>query len=146
MSLYREASGRNPKAVVAAVLGGIALVAIGFALGRATAPEPSVQSQLHELRADARQAADGFELVAIHYGAADDSTREAASAQLGRAETSFERIEDELVLVDPEDVRAARNAIEELSSLVVAGAPAAEVERAAEEARAAVRSAAPGGT
>jgi hypothetical protein len=142
MSLYREASGRSGKAVAAVVLGALALAAIGFAAGRATAPEPSLQARLDDLREEAREAADGLELVAIHYGASNDTTRNAARTQLDRAETSFDRIEDELALVDPTDARAARAAIEKLSSLVAAGAPPADVERAAEEAQAAVRGAA----
>ena len=141
MSLYREASGRNTKALVAAILGAVALIAVGFAAGRATAPEPSLQGRLDDLRDDARQAADGFELVAIHYGASGDAAR----TQLDRATTSFAAIEDELALVDPSATGVARNAIDELSSLVAAGAAAGEVERAAREAREAVRAAAPGG-
>jgi hypothetical protein len=138
MSLYREPAGRSTKAVVGAVLGAIALLVIGFAVGRATAPEPSLEGQLEDLRQEAREAGDGLELVAIHY----DATREAARAQLDRAEDSFARIEDELALVDPSGARAARAAITKLSSLVAASAAAAEVERAADDARAAVRAAA----
>jgi hypothetical protein len=139
MSLYRETSGRSTKAVLVAVLGAVALLAIGFAAGRATAPEPSLETRLDDLRDEARQAGDGFELVAIHYGAADDATREAARTQLDRAEASFARIEDDLALLDPSGTGAARAAIAKLSSLVAAGAPAREVEQAAEGARAAVR-------
>ncbi len=142
MSLYREASGRSRKAVAAALLGAVALVAIGFAAGRATAPEPALEARVDDLREEAREAGDGFELVAIHYGAANDVTREAAQTQLDRAEAAFGRIEDELALVNPSGTRAAHTAIEELSSLVAASAPAAEVEQAAEDARAAVRTAA----
>jgi hypothetical protein len=138
MSLYREPSGRSTKAIVAAVLGAVAFLAIGFAAGRATAPEPSLETRLENLREDAREAGDGFELVAIHY----DTTREAAQSQLDRAEASFGRIEDELALVDPSGTRAARTAITKLASLVAAGAPAAGVEQAAEDARLAVRAAA----
>jgi HAMP domain-containing protein len=146
MSLYRETSGRSAKTLALVALGAVALLAIGFALGRATAPTPSLETQLAELRQDARPAADALELVAIHYGATNDSTREAASSQLDRARASFEAIEDELALVDPEHTHAARAAIEELSSLVASDAPAAEVERAAADAEAAVRAAAGDGT
>jgi len=145
MSLYRETSGRSAKTLALVALGAVALLAIGFALGRATAPTPSLESQLAELREDSRPAADALELVAIHYGATNDSTREAASSQLDRARASFEAIEDELALVDREHTRAARAAIEELSSLVASGAPAAEVEQAAADAEAALHAAA-GGT
>ena len=141
MSLYRETSGRSAKTLALVALGAVTLLAIGFALGRATAPTPSLESQLAKLREDARPTADALELVAIHY----DTTREAASSQLDRARASFDAIEGDLALVDPAQTRAARAAIEELSSLVASGAPAAEVERAAADAEAAVRAAA-GGT
>ena len=119
---------------------------IGFALGRATAPTPSLESQVADLREDARPAADALELVADPLRATNGTTRAAASAQLDRARASFEAIEDELAIVDPDRTRAARAAIEELSSLVASGAPAAEVERAAGDAEAAVRAAARDGS
>jgi hypothetical protein len=138
MSLYREASGRNAKTTVAAILGALALVAGGFVAGRTTAPEPSLESQLGALREDALQAADGFELVGIHYEASSDAAR----TQLDRALAAFAGVEDELALVDADGTAAARSAVDELSSLVAAAAPPDEVEGAAEAARAAVRSAA----
>jgi hypothetical protein len=115
----------------------LVLLAIGFAIGRATAPEPSLESQIADVREQARPVADALELVAIHY----DASAEAASAQLDRAVASFDDVEDELALVDPDGTTAARSAIEELSSLVSSGAPSAEVERAATAAEQAVRSA-----
>ena len=84
---------------------------------------------------------DALELVAIHYGASNATTREAAGVQLDRAVASFGDIEDELTLIDPAGARAARAAIEDLSSLVSSGAAAAQVEQAAAEAEAAVRAA-----
>jgi hypothetical protein len=142
MSLYREASGRNAWTIAAIALAGVVLLAIGFAVGRATAPEPTLGSQLADLRQEAREAADGFELVAIHYGATNETTRDAASTQLARAKESFEGVAGELELVDAAGTEDARAAIENLSSLVAAGAPAAEVEQAAADAESAVRAAA----
>jgi hypothetical protein len=138
MSLYRETSARSRKAIIGAVLGALILLAIGFAVGRATAPEPSLESQIADVREQARPVADALELVAIHYGA----SAEAAGAQLDRAVASFEDVEDELALVDPAGTTAARTAIEELSSLVSSGARTATVERAAAAAEEAVRAAA----
>jgi hypothetical protein len=137
MSLYRETSARSKKAIAGAVLAASVLVAIGFTAGRATAPEPSLQSQVAEVREQARPVADALELVAIHY----DASAEAAGAQLDRAVASFEDVEDDFALLDPSGATAARVAIEELSSLVSSGASAAEVERAAADAEAAVRAA-----
>lgn len=142
MSLYRETSGRSRKVIGAAVLGAVVLLAVGFLVGRAAAPEPSLEAQVADVREDAREAGDGLELVAIHYGATNDTTRDAARTQLDRAEAAFENVEDELALLNTAGARAARGAIENLSSLVAEGAPPAEVERAAADARAAVRAAA----
>ena len=142
MSLYRETSGRSKTAIGAAVLACLALVAVGFAIGRVTAPEPSLESQIADVREQARPVADALELVAIHYGASNDATREAAGAQLDRAVASFEDVEGELAVLDPAGTTAARSAIEQLSVLVSSGASAAEVERAAAEAEEAVRAAA----
>lgn len=142
MSLYRETSARPTRAIAAIVVASGALLAIGFAVGRATAPEPSLESQVADVREQARPVGDALELVAIHYGAANDTTREAARAQLDRAVTSFEAVEAELALLDPAGTAAARSSIEHLSSLVSSGAPTAEVERGAADAEAAVGAAA----
>ena len=142
MSLYREASGRGKTVVGAVVLGAaVAMLALGFFVGRATAPEPTLDSRIADLREQARLVTDALELVAIHYGASNATTREAAGVQLDRAVASFGDIEDELTLIDPAGARAARAAIEDLSSLVSSGAAAAQVEQAAAEAEAAVRAA-----
>jgi hypothetical protein len=142
MSLYREASGRNTMVVGTVLIGAaVAMLAIGFFVGRATAPEPTLETRIADLREQARPVADALELVAIHYGASNATTRDAAGIQLDRADTSFGDIEDELAVVDPAGATAARAAIEDLSSLVSAGAPAAQVEQAASEAEAAVRAA-----
>jgi hypothetical protein len=138
MSLYRETSARSTKAIAGAVLGALILLAIGFAVGRATAPEPSLESQIADVREQVRPVADALELVAIHY----DASAEAARAQLDRAMASFEDVEAELALIDPAGTTAARTAIAELSSLVSSGAAAAEVEGAAAAAEEAVRAAA----
>ena len=117
------------------------MLAIGFVVGRATAPEPTLETQIAGLREQARPVAGALELVAIHYGASNATTREAAGVQLDRAVASFEDIEDELALIDPAGATAARTAIADLSALVSTGAPAAQVEKAAAEAEAAVRAA-----
>ena len=118
MSLYREASGRGKTVVGAVVVGAaVATLALGFLVGRATAPEPTLDSRIAELREQARPVTDAL------------------------AVASFGDIEDELTLIDPAGARAARAAIEDLSSLVSSGAAAAQVEQAAAEAEAAIRAA-----
>jgi hypothetical protein len=138
MSLYRQVA--RPSGWVAAAVA-IALVvglALGFALARATSSEPTLADAVAELQADAGPAADALELVAIHYG----TTEEAARAQLERAQAEFEAVEPRLALLSPADTRNAAAQIDELVALVRDAAPAADVERAADRARDAVRHAA----
>ena len=138
MSLYRQAgrrSGSLAVAVVAALLIGFGL---GYVVSRATADEPTLEEAIADVQSEAAPVADALELVGIHYATA----REAADAQLERAEESFEDVRPELELLSREATDAAAQAIDQLASLVESGAPAAEVEQAAERARATVRRAA----
>jgi hypothetical protein len=142
MSLYRQVG--RPSGWVAA--GAVAVLAaglvLGFALARVTASEPTLGDRVAELRADAAPAADALELVSIHYGAKDETTRAAAREQLQRAEEAFAAVEPRLKLLAPDEAARARRAIDRLASLVRAGAPAREVEAAAAAARQDVRTAA----
>lgn len=138
MSLYRQA-GRSGRGLV--IVGLVALVAglgVGFGAGRATAEKPTLQDRVAELQAETGPAADALELVAIHY----ESARAGADAQLERARAAFEDVEPQLRLLSPADTAEAAEAIRRLEGLVRASAPAAEVERAAEDARRTVRRAA----
>jgi hypothetical protein len=141
MSLYREPGRRSRTKLVVGLVVAIALLAIGFGIGRTTAPEPSLESQLADLRAEAAPAADALELVSIHYGATSETTRDAAQEQLDRAEALFANVEERLTLVDPAGTKEARAEIAALASLVAAGAPQAQVEQAAADAEDAVRTA-----
>jgi hypothetical protein len=138
MSLYRQA-GRRSGWLVAFV--SIALVVgflIGLGVSRATTDDDTFEDAFAGVQADAERAADALELVGLHYATAP----EAAGQQLERGQQSFDAVRPELELVSPVETRAAAASIKILSSLVDRGAPAAEVERAAQEARAAVRRAA----
>ena len=138
MSLYRQAGRRSGWLAVALVVALLVGFGIGFGVARATAEEPSLEDAIADVQADAGPVADALELVAIHYETAQD----AAQQQLGRAEESFGEVRPELELLSPEETSEAAEAIEELASLVESGASPAQVERAAEEARASVRHAA----
>jgi hypothetical protein len=143
MSLYREPGRRRWTTIVVAAVAALVLLAIGFGIGRATAPAPSLASQLSDLADEVAPVADALELVPIHYESTNATTREAARAQLERAEELFADVEAELALVDPAGTAAGRRAIADLADLVETGAPAAEVEAAAASAVDAVRAAAP---
>ena len=138
MSLYRQAGRRSGWLVAAVVVALLVGFGIGFAVSRATAEEPTVEAAVASVQEDAGATADALELVAIHY----ETTEAAALQQLLRAEESFEEVKPELQLLSPEETADAEQAIERLASLVDQSAPAQQVERAAEEARATVRRAA----
>jgi len=134
MSLYRQA-GRRSGWLVAVVLGGLlAGFALGFAVSRATADEPTFAEAFLDVQGEAGVVADALELVGIHY----ESSPEAARAQLGRARESFAEVEPDLRLVAPAETTEAADAIARVESLVQRDAPAGDVEAAAELAREAV--------
>jgi hypothetical protein len=143
MSLYREPGRRGWTAIVVAAITALVLLALGFGVGRATAPEPSLASQLSDLADEVGPVADALELVPIHYESTNAATREAAREQLERAEGLFADVEAELAMVNPAGTAAARRSIAALADLVAAGAAAAEVEASAAAAVEAVRAAAP---
>jgi hypothetical protein len=138
MSLYRQV-GRGRGWLAAALVGALLVgFGLGFAVSRATTEEPTLTDAVADVQAEAGTTADALELVAIHY----ETSREAASEQLDRARESFAEVQPDLRLLAPEEAAAASEAIERVESLVAGNAPASEVERAAESARAAVRRAA----
>ncbi len=138
MSLYRQAGRRSGWLAAAVVVALLVGFGIGFAVSRATAEEPTVEEAVASVQEEAGETADALELVAIHYR----TTEAAAGQQLQRAEESFDEVRPDLQLLSPEETADAGQAIERLAALVNQSASADEVERAAEEARAAVRQAA----
>ena len=138
MSLYRQAGRRSGWLAAAVVVALLVGFGIGFVVSRATAEEPTVEEAVASVQEEAGETADALELVAIHY----ETTEAAALQQLLRAEESFEEVRPDLQLLSPHDTADAGQAIERLAALVNQSASADEVERAAEEARAAVRQAA----
>ena len=137
MSLYRQAGRRSGWLAAAVVVALLVGFGIGFAVSRAT-EEPTVEEAVASVQEEAGEIADALELVAIHYR----TTEAAAGQQLQRAEESFDEVRPDLQLLSPEETADAGQAIERLAALVNQSASADEVERAAEEAHAAVRQAA----
>jgi hypothetical protein len=138
MSLYRQAGRRSGWLVAFVSIALVVGLLIGFGVSRATTDEATLEDTFAEVQADAGRAADGLELVGIHY----ETDPAAAHQQLERGLESFEAVRPQLMLVSPAETQEARSRIQHLSSLVNHSAQAAEVARAAEDARAALRRAA----
>ena len=150
MSLYREVGrGRAPTLVAVCVVALVAGLVAGFLAGRASAPDPSVADALEQVQREARPVADSLDLVPIEYAQAvrdgevvAETEYEAAEAAVERARDGFAGVHEDLAALAPDEARRAGDSLEELAALVERRAPAREVERAADEARAAVRDAA----
>jgi len=138
MSLYRQVGRRSgwlAASFVAVLLVGFA---VGFGVARVTEEEPTLTDAVAKLQSDAEPTADALELVALHY----ETSKEAARAQLERAQESFAGLEPELRVLTPEGAAAAAAAVVRVERLVESDAPADEVVQAAQAAEAAVRRAA----
>jgi hypothetical protein len=142
MSLYRQTRGPSARRTTIVLVTGIAVLAAGFGLGRATAPEASLADNLASLRADASEITDALELVPLHYESTNTTTRQGARDQLARARERFADLEPDLRLLDAARAAAASRALSGLGRLVDEDAPSTEVEAAAARARDAVRAAA----
>lgn len=142
MSLYRQAGTSTTRRVV--IGGGVALIvlAVGFVLGRATAPSTSLESNVASLQDEASVITDALELVPLHYESSNETTRQGARDQIRRAVEQFGELEPELAVVGAEETRRASTALQELERLANEDAAATEVEAAAGRAADAVRAAA----
>lgn len=136
MSLYREVGAARRSIAAGALVALVAGLAVGFGIGRGTAPEPALSEQLAEARASIRPALSGLELVSIEYPEAVRGTEivaeteyEAARAQASTAVDLVSRA-GELEAVDPEGHAAALAATGEVADAV----EAVEEPRAVEEA------------
>jgi hypothetical protein len=142
MSLYREVGGRGRRLafVVAAVL--LAGVVAGFALGRATASQPTFADNVARVQATAREIVDALELIGVEYPQGGDTEEAAARSAFDRAVRRFAEIRSDLALLDRTEADEARGALTLLGILLDKNAPAARVGEAATAAEKAVREAA----
>jgi hypothetical protein len=142
MSLYRQAgrtSGRTllVAAVAALVLGLVA----GYALGRSTAPEPTLADNVADLRTKLAPAQEGIELTTTEYGQAIRDGRvvapteyQAAQADVKRASDAVARVRADLRAFDPKRAAALEDAVTALGAGVSRKADPAEVKRLREDA------------
>jgi hypothetical protein len=138
MSLYRQAGRRSGWLLAAGVVALLVGFGIGFAVAQAVSDDPTFEDAVADVQAEAATTADAFELVALHY----ESSPEGARDQLARAQELFAEGEPDLRLLAPAEAAAAAQALQRVESLVDESASAAQVEEAAEAARAAGRRAA----
>jgi len=147
MSLYRQPRAARPLllagiAVIALLIGG----AIGFALGRSSAPEPSAQDVVAHLRDQLRPLAAGLELLPTEYPQALSGGGESAAVtgDLGRIRSALAAAAPDLRTLDPAGARALADRVAALEQAIAARVPAAQVQRLAAAAQDALASV-PGG-
>ncbi len=144
MSLYRQAGGRGPRAIVAALLAGVLIGALaGYPAGRGSVEAPSAAELVADARAELRPVAAGLELVPIEYegtlrgGEVESPTEyQAAKDAVLRAEQALRSAGQDLEAVDPDGYAAATRAIARLERAIDSVAPPARVEALARLARA----------
>ena len=147
MSLYRQSGGSGWRvaliaAVVALLIGG----GIGYAIGRGTAPEPSLADQVADLQARLQPTLDGLALVPDHYAqgvkAGGEVQYEGAVQQATAARDGFSAESGDLQALDPAAYEDATKALGDLVDAIEAREPPAHVNRLVEQAQAAVEASA----
>lgn len=149
MSLYRQpghVAGRT-----LALVGVLALVlglAGGYAIGRSSKSEPSLASQLSDLRSRLAPAREGLELVPTEYAQAVRGGRVVSSPELGGARAAVTRAQavvaanrDDLRALSPARAAALDRALATLATAMAAHRDLAEVKRLAGAANAALSAA-----
>jgi len=142
VSLYRQ-PGRSRSLALAALAAGALLIggAIGFALGRGSADEPSARDVAAQLRERLRPLAAGLELLPTEYpqslrGAGEESA--AVRGDLARMRAALAAAAPDLRALDPVGAAALAARVDALEAAVRARASAARVERLATVAHAAL--------
>jgi len=147
MSLYRQSGGSGWRvvaiaAVVALVVGG----GVGYAIGRSTAPEPSLAEQVADLQVRLQPTLDGLALVPDHYAqgvkAGGEVQYQGAVQQATAARDGFAAESGDLEALDPAAYDDATKALGDLLDAIEAREPPAQVERLAMQTQAAVERAA----
>jgi len=134
MSLYRQPRAARPLliagiAAVALLVGG----ALGFALGRNSAPEPSAQDVVAQLRDELRPLAAGLELLPTEYpqALAGGGESAAVTGDLGRIRGALTATRADLATLDPAGARTLADRVAALEQAIDARVPAAQVKQLA---------------
>lgn len=153
MSLYRQQGGRNWRWIGAAsFLALLVGIGIGFALGRSSAPEPTLSEMVAEVQGEVRPVTDGISLVPDHY---EQSVRggkvvepvqyEGARQQLAAAQDALEGAAPDLEILSTEGLAVAEERLQALSRAVEDKAASGRVAELSDQAESAVNQAAGGG-
>ncbi|MFL5817545.1 MAG: hypothetical protein ACJ76L_08085 [Conexibacter sp.] len=148
MSLYRQPGATRP--LLIAAIAAVALLAggaIGFALGRGSAPDPSAQDVVAQLRDELRPLAGGLELLPTEYpqALAGGGESTAVEGDLTRIDAALAAATPDLRALDPEGARMLAKRVASLRQAIEARAASAEVARLAASAQSALADV-PGGS
>lgn len=152
MSLYRQAGGFSPRALIAAVLAAALLAGlIGFLAGRGSVEEPSPAEAVAEARQALGPVEIGIEQIPIEYEGALRSGRVVAETEYGAAQATAERTEaalaeagDDMGAIDPAGYAAAVRAVARITEAIGDVAPPSRIEALSARAGARVESLAGG--
>jgi hypothetical protein len=141
MSLYRQPGATRP--LLIAAIAAVALLAggaIGFALGRGSAPEPSAQDVVAQLRDELRPLAGGLELLPTEYPQALSGGGESAAVtgDVARIDEALAAAGPDLEALDPKGLHALAERVVLLRQAIEARAASGEVARLAASAQSAL--------
>jgi hypothetical protein len=137
VSLYRQPGRFAARTLALAASGSLVVgLAVGFGVGRAGAPEPSLADRVAELRRTLAPAEHGIELTATEYGQAVSGGRvvapteyDAARGDVSRTEAAVTAARPDLRALDPGRAAALEAAVARMSAAVRTRSDAAEVRR-----------------
>lgn len=146
MSLYRQSGGSGWRvALIAAIVALLIGAAVGFAIGRDTAPEPSLAEQVADLQGRLQPTLDGLALVPDHYaqgvGSGGSVQLEGAVQQARTARANLAAEAAALEALDPSGYEAAAARVDALVDAIEAREPPNRVDRLVRQAEAAVAAA-----
>ena len=132
MAIYRTAS-RRPL-ILTGVIALVAGVAIGFAIGSASAP--GLAAQVAAARADVRPILTALDVVRIEYDSLLTGGDSGSPAGIVRAQEAFRIRRATLELLDPAATARLDQALTRVAELVAAKAPRVDADAAIDEAEA----------